>query len=145
MSRKSSYRLPVVLACLGTGWIILTAVAEYALPGERVWVVGEQFDAGQVRAGTQIRHRVWLINPSLRRLQVEVQPTCGCTAVGLREGVLPPLGIRQVQLRVDTEGRMPGTQREAVDIILRTREASWRERLTVRFTVVGPRGQQRKS
>lgn len=145
MSRKSSHRLPVVLACLGTGWIILIAVAEYALPGERVWVVGVQYDAGQVRAGTQIRHRVWLINPSLRRLQVEVQPTCGCTAVGLGEGVLPPLGIRRIQLRVDTEGRMPGFQQEAVDVILRTGEASWRERLTVRFTVAGARGQPGKS
>jgi hypothetical protein len=145
MNRRPSRRLPVVLACLGTGWMILVALAEYALPGERVWLVGEQYDAGQVRAGTRIRHRVWLMNPSLRRLQVEVQPTCGCTAVGLREGVLPPLGIRQVQLQVDTEGRMPGRQQEAVDIILRTGDASWRERLTVRFTVVGPQGQQGKS
>ncbi|MGC8785731.1 MAG: hypothetical protein ACP5RN_15280 [Armatimonadota bacterium] len=145
MSRRPSRRLPVVLACLGTGWIILVALAEYALPGERVWLIGEWYDAGQVRVGTWIRHRVWLMNPSLRRLQVEVQPTCGCTAVGLREGVLPPLGIRQVQLQVDTEGRMPGRQQEAVDIILRTEDASWRERLTVRFTVVGPQGQQRES
>lgn len=145
MSWRLSRRLPAVLACLGAGWIILVALAEYALPGERVWLVGKQYDAGQVSAGTQIRHRAWLINPSLRRLQVEVQPTCGCTAVGLREGVLPALGIRQVQLQVDTEGRMPGTQQEAVDIILRTGDASWRERLTVRFMVVRHQGQRGKS
>ncbi len=102
MSRRLSRRLPRVLACLGAGWIILVAAAEYALPGDRVWLVGEQYDAGQVSAGVQIRHRVWLINPSLRRLQVQLQPTCGCTAVGLREGTLPPLGIRPVQLQVDT-------------------------------------------
>ncbi len=137
MSRRLSRRLPRVLACLGAGWITLVAAAEYALPGDRVWLVGEQYDAGQVSAGVQIRHRVWLINPSLRRLQVQLQPTCGCTAVGLREGTLPPLGIRPVQLQVDTAGRMSGRQQEAVDIILRTGDASWRERLTVRFTVVG--------
>lgn len=145
MRWKLSRRLPVILACIGGGWILLIAFAEYLLPGRGIWLVGAEHDAGVVRAGSLIQHRVWLLNPTVQKLDVRFQPSCGCTVTAASELMLPPLGIRALDLQVNTEGRARGKQQELVAVIVRSGQRAWRELLTVRFTIAAPQEREGKS
>ncbi len=127
----------VVFICAGACWVLLLLYAERVVPGERIWLWGSKYDAGQVEAGKIVSHRVWLFNPSLRGLEARISSSCGCTVVsGVRD--VSPLGLRPVTIRVDTAGRTVGRQEEVVDVVLQDGRSSWRERLVVRFHVVQP-------
>jgi len=142
MSRIPLRVRAVFLTCIGISWLLLVAGVEYRLPGRGLWLVGAEHDAGVVQAGSVIRHRAWVINPTLRRLHVHIQPSCGCTVAGVSAMTLPPLGARALDLQLNTEGRTEGGYEEAIDIVVRASDRAWRERLKVRFMVANPSRQR---
>jgi hypothetical protein len=127
-----------VLLAAALAWLALIAYAEWRSEGRYLWLFGATYEAGQVPAGASFHHRVWVFNPTLRSLELDVQPTCGCTVVEGAQRVLRPLWGFPLTIAVDTTGKPLGRQVQQVDLIVRDRvgRVSWRERLAVRFEVV---------
>jgi hypothetical protein len=109
--------------------------AERHLEGNRLWLLGATYDAGVVPAGRVMTHRVWVMNPMARTLQVEVVPHCGCTVIEEVPQVLPPFWVVPLTVQVDTTGKPAGEQTQRVELIVRDGRFSWREVIAVRFTV----------
>ncbi|MEM2592472.1 MAG: hypothetical protein QXI60_07795 [Thermofilaceae archaeon] len=120
----------------GMAWLLLIGYAERRLEGNHLWLMGATYDAGQVRAGTLITHRVWVFNPMLRALEVEPVPSCGCMVADTGKRGLSPLSGFFLTVQVDTSGKPLGKQSQSVDLVVRDGRYSWRERLEVRFEVV---------
>lgn len=119
----------------GFGWLLMVGYAERRLEGNRLWLAGATYDAGVVRAGSVLEHRVWVINPMAQTLQLDVVPHCGCTVVEEAKQELPPFWIVPLTVRVDTTGKSAGEHLQRVELIVRDGRYSWREAITVRFTV----------
>jgi hypothetical protein len=62
-------------------WLVLIAYAEWRSEGRYLWLFGASYEAGKVPVGTTLHHRVWVFNPTLRSLELDVEPSCGCTVV----------------------------------------------------------------
>lgn len=120
----------------GLAWLLLIGYAERRLEGSRLWLIGATYDAGQVRAGMVITHRVWVFNPTMQALEVEPVPSCGCMVADTGKRGLSPLSGFYLTVRVDTSGKPLGQQSQSVDLVVRDGRHSWRERLEVRFEVV---------
>ncbi len=120
-------------------WLALIAYAEWRSEGRYLWLFGATYEAGKVRAGSTIHHRVWVFNPTLRSLQLDTEPSCGCTVVEGGSRALGRLWGLPLTVAVDTTGKPLGRQVQRVDLIVRDQErgVSWRERIEVRFEVVG--------
>ncbi|RMH34154.1 MAG: hypothetical protein D6687_04435 [Acidobacteria bacterium] len=119
----------------GLAWLLMIGYAERKLEGARLWLVGATYDAGVVRPGTVIEHRVWVINPLAHSLQLDVVPHCGCTVIEEAHQVLPPFWVVPLTVRVDTTGKSAGEHLQRVELVVRDGRFSWREGIAVRFTV----------
>ncbi len=121
-------------------WRALIAYAEWRSEGHYLWLFGATYDAGVVRPGTVIRHRVWVFNPTMRPLEIKPEPSCGCT---LLEGGSRQLGLVDgfpLTVVVDTTGKPAGRQTQGVELVVRDieRGVSWREHIEIRFEVAKP-------
>ena len=119
-----------VLIGVSLAWLFLVGYAERRLEGNRLWLMGATYDAGAV-----IAHRVWVFNPTGSTLEVDVMPHCGCTVVEEPKRRMLPLTGFPLTVQVDTTGKRAGTQEQRVELIVRDGRYSWRELITVRFTV----------
>jgi hypothetical protein len=119
----------------GLAWLLMIGYAERKLEGARLWLADATYNAGVVRPGTVIEHRVWVFNPLAQSLQLDVVPHCGCTVIEEAQQVLPPFWVVPLTVRVDTTGKPAGDHLQRVELIVRDGRYSWREEITVRFTV----------
>ena len=124
-----------VLVGVSLAWLFLVGYAERRLEGNRLWLMGATYDAGVVPAGAVIAHRVWVFNPTGSTLEVDVLPHCGCTVVEEPKRRMLPLTGFPLTVQVDTTGKRAGAQEQRVELIVRDGRYSWRELITVRFTV----------
>jgi hypothetical protein len=128
----------------GVAWLLLIGYAERNLAGTRLWIAGATFDAGNLKPGAIVRHRAWVINPSLRSVEIEPVAGCGCTVIDSGRRTLPPLIPSPLDFEVNTYGKPPGAHRQTVELIVRDGQLSWREQLEVRFTVNAQSAEGRK-
>lgn len=68
-------------------------------------------------------------------LQLDIMPHCGCTVLEEAKQALPPFWIVPLTVRVHTTGKSAGEHLQRVELIVRDGRYSWREAITVRFTV----------
>jgi hypothetical protein len=124
-----------VLIGVSLAWLFLVGYAERRLEGNRLRLMGATYDAGVVPAGAVIAHWVLVFNPTGSTLEVDVMPHCGCTVVEEPKRRMLPLTGFPLTVQVDTTGKRAGTQEQRVELIVRDGRYSWRELITVRFTV----------
>ena len=119
-----------MLIGVSLAWLFLVGYAERRLEGNRLWLMGATYDAGAV-----IAHRVLVFNPTGSTPEVDVLPHCGCTVVEEPKRRMLPLTGFPLTVQVDTTGKRAGTQEQRVELIVRDGRYSWRELITVRFTL----------
>ncbi len=124
-----------VLFGLGLLWLILIGFAERRLEGDRLWLWGADYDAGEVSAGQVIEHTVWVFNPTMRGFHLSREATCGCMVAEVPSSVSPLSGFF-LRVQVDTAGYRSGQHTQQVWLIVRDESHSWRETIRVRFSVV---------
>ena len=134
-TRRSPISWGGVLIGVSLAWLFLVGYAERRLEGNRLWLMGATYDAGVVPAGAVIAHRVLVFNPTGSTLEVDVMPHCGCTVVEEPKRRMLPLTGFPLTVQVDTTGKRAGAQEQRVELIVRDGRYSWRELITVRFTV----------
>lgn len=120
---------------LAFAWMGLIGYAERHWSGQRLWLVEATYDAGQVRAGEAVRHRVWVFNPTLVGYALRKEVTCGCTVAEV-PSQLSPLSGFMLDVVVDTSGRSAGRHVQRVYLIVQDGRFSWREVVEVRYEVV---------
>lgn len=128
--------IPLVLIWLGIIWLVQMGVAQ-AGGAHGVWVVGKRMDLGVLSASEGARAAVTLVNLSVRVLEVEAMPSCGCTVLEQPRFVLGAFGWRRVPVRVDTAGMGVGVHGKVLRLRFRRGEEEWREDVLLRFTVRG--------
>lgn len=130
-SRPSTLRRRIggTLAVLGCAWLLLLGYAERRLEGRRLYLLGATYDAGRVAKGSVIQHRVWVFNPTLQGLEIDMLPSCGCTVVDGGSRPLSPLSGMVLTVRVETAGKLAGQHSETVALVVRDGRYSWREQL----------------
>jgi len=129
-----------LLLSAALAWLSLLAYAEWRSEGRYLWLFGATHDLGEVRVSEVVRHRVWVFNPTLRSLELGLQPGCGCAVAEEIPQTLKPLWGFPITIAIDTTGKSPGPKSERVELIVRdgARGVSWRERLEVRYSVAEP-------
>ncbi|MGQ9880060.1 MAG: hypothetical protein ACUVSV_04245 [Armatimonadota bacterium] len=100
-----------------------------------VWISPRQADLEGLEAGKTASQDVWLVNLSGRRVEVQVEPTCGCTVPDFSRATLPRLGTVRFQIQVDTVGMPPGIHRRVVRLRFRSGGEEWREDILLRLHV----------
>lgn len=128
--------IPLVLIWLGIIWLVQTGVAQ-AGGAHGVWVIGKRIDLGVLSAGEEVQTAVSVVNLSVRGLEVEAMPSCGCTVPEEPRFVLGAFGWRRVPVRVDTAGMGAGVYGKVLRLRFRRGEEEWQEDVLLRFTVRG--------
>jgi hypothetical protein len=83
--------------------LMLLSVAGKAGTMEAIDAVGAHFDFGYVPFGSQIKHRVILINQCDSIVKItRVVPGCGCTQIPLKKKQLAPKESLEVEIILDT-------------------------------------------
>ena len=123
---------PVLLITLGLLWIVQGALAH--AKGHGVVVRDATFDAGVVKPGTVITHSVRVINFSAQPIQVDAQPSCGCTLVDNSSTTIGPLHSATIKAQIDTEG-MPSEpqQKKVVVLQMQSGKQAWQQMETIKF------------
>lgn len=122
---------PVVLLTLRTLWVLQGALA--LTPGHGVIMQGLNYNAGTVRVGKVISHDMRVINLSAQPVQVEAEPTCGCTIVAAPNYSLAPLHSAVIKAAVDTFGMQSTNQRKSVAISLTSGGRTWQQAALINF------------
>ncbi|MER3474418.1 MAG: hypothetical protein C4336_02445 [Armatimonadota bacterium] len=133
MVRKNRY-LPLVLLWVGLLWPIQSSLSLSAGAGG-IWVYPRQVDLDGLQAGKTTLQEVWLVNVSGRSVEVQAEPTCGCTIPDFSRTVLPMIGAVRFQVQVDTTGISPGVHGRVVRLRFRAGGEEWREDILLRLHV----------
>jgi hypothetical protein len=104
--------------------------------GERLWLIGAEVDWGKVKRNQVISHRVWVFNPSLRSVQLEAAPACGCMVAELPYRELPPLNGFPLEVQVSTWGLPIGYRESVVGLTASLGDMRWQEQVVIRLEVV---------
>lgn len=75
------------------------------------------------------------MNVSGRSVEVQAEPTCGCTIPNFSRAVLPMIGVVRFQVRVDTTGISLGVHRRVVRLRYRSGGEEWMEDILLRLHV----------
>ncbi len=131
---KALHRLgPPTLIILGVLWVLQSALAH--TPGHGVIIRNLNYDAGTVKAGSTVTDTVRLTNLSSVPVEVDAQPSCGCTVATLPVDVLAPLHSEVINLSVDTDGMGKGVQQKGVFVKMHSGQQAWNQSATIRFVV----------
>ncbi len=122
----------VLIGCIWLGWLTVRS----QVSGSRLWLVGARYDAGKVKRGEVVTHRVWVFNPSLGEVVLKVEPSCGCSTVELPYDRLTPLNGFPVEVRIETWGLPLGYQEKVVALDAFSGGIRWQERVVIRLEVV---------
>lgn len=133
MVKKSRY-LPLVLLWVGILWLIQSSLSLSA-GAHGVWISPRRADLGGLQAGKAVLQEVWWVNVSGRRVEVQVEPTCGCTVPDFSRATLPRLGVVRFRIQVDTAGMSPGVHGRIVRLRFRADGEEWREDILLRLHV----------
>lgn len=123
-----------MLIWLGVIWLVQMGVAQ-AGSAHGVWIVGKRMELGVLSAGEVAQTAVSVVNLSVRRLEVEAMPSCGCTVLDGPRFALGAFGWRRVPVRVETVGMGAGEYGKVLRLSLRRGEEEWQEDVVLRFTV----------
>jgi len=127
--------LPLLLIAIGGIWLIGLGFRSQ-VSGERLWLIGADVDLGKVKRNQVISHRVWVFNPSLRSVQLEAAPACGCTVVELPYRELTPLSGFPLEVQISTWGLPLGYQEKSVGLTASSGDERWQEQAVIRLEVV---------
>lgn len=131
---KALHRLgPPTLIILGVLWVLQSALAH--TPGHGVIIHNLNYDAGTVKAGSTVTSVVHVINLSPVPVDVDAQPTCGCTLATLLNAPLPPLHSENVKIEIETDGMERGTQKKITSIHMHSGKETWEQVAQVTFQV----------
>lgn len=122
---------PPMLITLGVLWLLQGALARTSNHG--VIIHNLNFDAGTVKAGTTVTDTVRIINLSSSPVEVDAQPSCGCTVAEVQDKPLVPLHSELVRLDVDTDGLKKGQQQKYVLLKMHSGTKSWEQVASIRF------------
>lgn len=128
--------MPLVLLWLGVIWLLQVGLAQVG-DSRGVWIVGKRMDLGVLSPGEVVQTAVTLVNLSVRGLEVEAMPGCGCTVLEELRFVLGAFGWKRVLVRVDTAGLGAGMHGKVLRLRLWRGEEEWQEDVCLRFTVRG--------
>lgn len=123
--------LPLVVIWVGILWLAQSMISEQ----HGVLLLPQKADLGSIPTGTARSVKIALINLSARQLDVNVEPSCGCTVAELSEGVLEPLQLRRFAVQVGTDGMIPGVHKRVVRLRFRRGDAQWTQEIWFRFRV----------
>jgi len=123
-----------VLIWLGVTWLVQMSMAQ-AGGYHGVWVVGKRQDMGVLTSGEVAQTAVRVVNLSVRGLEVEAMPSCGCTVLEESRFVLGAFGWKHVPVRVETAGMEAGVHGKVLRLRFRRGREEWQEDVLLRFTV----------
>jgi hypothetical protein len=123
--------LPLTLIILGSLWLLQVALAHTSSHG--VIVRGLNYNAGTVKPGTMVRHAVQIVNLSPEPVEVDAQPSCGCTVIESPQVAIQPLHSGIVTANVDTTGEGKGFQRKGVLLQFHRASGYWKAVATMSF------------
>ncbi|GIV09446.1 MAG: hypothetical protein KatS3mg019_1537 [Fimbriimonadales bacterium] len=129
------HALPLLLIAIGVTWLIGLGFRSQ-VSGERLWLIGAEVDLGKVKRNQVISHRVWVFNPSLRSVQLEAAPACGCMVAELPYRELPPLNGFPLEVQVSTWGLPIGYRESVVGLTASLGDMRWQEQVVIRLEVV---------
>ncbi len=131
---KALYRLgPPTLIILGVLWLLQSALAHTASHG--VIIQNLNYDAGTVKAGSIVTETVRLINLSSIPVEVDAQPSCGCTIATSPVDVLAPLHSEMIGLDIDTDGMRKGIHKKDALLQMHAGATTWQRTSIVKFVV----------
>lgn len=120
------------LAALTVVCLIRSTLVQKAPTG--IFIQGDRFDAGRVKAGEPIVHRVRIFNLSLQPVQVTTVSTCGCTTREVVGKVVRPLRSFTVTAHVSTNGAV-GKRERFLIVAFKSPQKAWLHLTRVRFQV----------
>jgi hypothetical protein len=124
---------PVLLLTLGILWLIEGASAH--MRDHNVIIQGNNYNAGMIETGKAVSHEFRLLNLSTLPVEVDTQPSCGCTVVDVPSQIISPLHSGVVKVNINTQGIHPGLQQRAVLVQMVSGQKIWQQKAIIRFRV----------
>jgi hypothetical protein len=123
--------LPMTLIVLGSLWLLQAALARTS--GHGVIVQGLNYNAGTVKQGATVSHEIRIINLTSQPVEVDAQPSCGCTVLYTPQADIAPLHSDRVMAQIDTNGMGTGTLLKGILLRFRSGGATWKKTAVIRF------------
>jgi hypothetical protein len=127
--------LPMTLIVLGSLWLLQAALARTS--GHGVIVQGLNYNAGTVKQGATVSHEIRIINLTSQPVEVDAQPSCGCTVLYTPQADIAPLHSDRVLAQIDTTGMATGIQRKGVFLRFHSGFAIWQKVAMINFSLRG--------
>jgi hypothetical protein len=125
--------LPMTLIVLGSLWLLQATLARTS--GHGVIVQGLNYNAGTVKQGATVSHEIRIINLTSQPVEVDAQPSCGCTVLYTPQADIAPLHSDRVMAQIDTDGVGTGSQHKGVFLRFHSGKVTWQQVASIRFSL----------
>ncbi len=126
--------LPLMVIWLGVLWLLQSMVSLTA-DEHGMLVTPQRVDLGSIPAGESRSRVVTMLNMSRGWVDVEVEPSCGCTVADLSRDEMSPWRVRRFTVQINTEGMAPGVYGRVVRLRFRRSDEHWKQEILFRFSV----------
>jgi hypothetical protein len=108
-------------------------------------ILGGAQNLGSVSAGCKVNLRATVFNLHPYPVEVDAEPTCGCTVLDIKPSRLPPFGAAYLQAQIDTAGFPSGHQSKVLLLHFFHEDASWTKAILVHFRIINKQIVHRRS